>query len=123
VPGFFSADPRYVQSARLIRALHYQEAQEIASAGGGILHPRSISPVRRSGIPLFLRSTLRPDLPGTVISGAVAADSPQLKAISSRSGLTLISMESFEMWHQVGFLADAFACFRRHGLSVDLIST
>ncbi len=123
VPGFFSADPRTVPSARLIRSLHYQEAQEIASAGGGILHPRSISPVRRSGIPLFLRSTLRPELPGTVISGAVAVDSPQLKAISSRSGLTLISMESLEMWHQVGFLADAFACFRRHGLSVDLIST
>jgi diaminopimelate decarboxylase/aspartate kinase len=123
VPGFFSADPRHVPSARLIRALHYQEAQEIASAGGGILHPRSISPVRRSGIPLFLRSTLHPELPGTVISGAVAVDSPQLKAISSRSGITLISMESLEMWHQVGFLADAFASFRRHGLSVDLIST
>lgn len=123
VPGFFSADPRSVPSARLIRSLHYQEAQEIASAGGGILHPRSISPVRRSGIPLFLRSTVSPELAGTVISGAVATDSPQLKAISSRSGLTLISMESLEMWHQVGFLADAFGCFRRHGLSVDLIST
>ena len=123
VPGFFSADPRSVPSARLIRALHYQEAQEIASAGGGILHPRSISPVRRSGIPLFLRSTLRPELPGTVISGAASADSAQLKAISARFGITLVSMESLEMWHQVGFLADAFACFRSHGLSVDLIST
>ena len=123
VPGFFSADPRTVPSARLIRVLHYQEAQEIASAGGGILHPRSISPVRRSGIPLFLRSTLNPELRGTIVSGAVAVDSPQLKAISARFGITLISMESLEMWHQVGFLADAFACFRRHGLSVDLIST
>src|SRR5690606_26318175 len=50
VPGFFSADPKAVPSARLIRSLHYQEAQEIASAGGGILHPRSIWPVRASGI-------------------------------------------------------------------------
>jgi len=123
VPGFFSADPRTVPSARLIRALHYQEAQEIASAGGGILHPRSISPVRRSGIPLFLRSTLRPELRGTIISGAVEVDAPQLKAISARFGITLVSMESLEMWHQVGFLADAFALFRQHGLSVDLIST
>jgi diaminopimelate decarboxylase/aspartate kinase len=32
-------------------------------------------------------------------------------------------MESMEMWHQVGFLADAFHCFREHGISVDLIST
>src|SRR5690606_5274622 len=55
VPGFFSADPKAVPSARLIRSLHYQEAQEIASAGGGILHPRSISPVRASGIPLFVK--------------------------------------------------------------------
>ena len=123
VPGFFSADPKAVPSARLIRTLHYQEAQEIASAGGGILHPRSISPVRSSGIPLFIRSTVHPERQGTIISGAVAADSPQLKAISSRSGITLISMESLEMWHQVGFLADAFACFRRVGISVDLIST
>jgi diaminopimelate decarboxylase/aspartate kinase len=123
VPGFFSADPKAVPTARLIRSLHYQEAQEIASAGGGILHPRSISPVRSCGIPLFLRSTAQPDLPGTIISGAVAVDSPQLKAISARSGIMLISMTSLEMWHQVGFLADAFSCFRQHGISVDLIST
>ena len=123
VPGFYSADPRAVPSARLIRSLHYQEAQEIASAGGGILHPRSLSPVRTSGIPLFLKCTAHPEWEGSVISNAVADDGPQLKAISHRSGITLISMESLEMWHQVGFLASAFECFRKHGLSVDLIST
>jgi diaminopimelate decarboxylase/aspartate kinase len=123
VPGFFSADPKAVPSARLIRSLHYQEAQEISSAGGGVLHPRSITPVRSSGIPLFLKATQFPDWDGTTISGAVNLDMPQLKAISHRSGITLVSMDSLEMWHQVGFLADAFACFRQHGISVDLIST
>jgi bifunctional diaminopimelate decarboxylase / aspartate kinase len=123
VPGFFSADPRAVPSARLIRRLHYSEAQEIASAGGGILHPRSISPVRVSEIPLFLKCTAHPEWEGTVISNAPGDDRAQLKAVSHRSGITLVSMESMEMWHQVGFLAEAFACFREHGLSVDLIST
>ncbi|HEY8521408.1 MAG TPA: bifunctional aspartate kinase/diaminopimelate decarboxylase [Gammaproteobacteria bacterium] len=122
-PGFFSADPKTVPSARLIKSLHYQEAQEIASAGGGILHPRSISPVRASGIPLFLKCTAHPEWEGSLISSAPGDDVPHLKAISQRSGITLVSMESMEMWHQVGFLADAFACFREHGLSVDLIST
>src|SRR5690606_3676455 len=117
------ADPKAVPSARLIRSLHYQEAQEIASAGGGILHPRSISPVRGSGIPLFLKCTSHPEWDGTVISDAPGDDVPQLKAISHRTGITLISMESMEMWHQVGFLADAFSRFREHGVSVDLIST
>jgi bifunctional diaminopimelate decarboxylase / aspartate kinase len=123
VPGFFSADPQAVPSARLIRNLHYQEAQEISSAGGGILHPRSITPVRSSSIPLFLKCTPHPEWEGTVISGAAGEDAPQLKAIAHRSGITLISMESLEMWHQVGFLARAFETFRQHGISVDLIST
>jgi bifunctional diaminopimelate decarboxylase / aspartate kinase len=122
-PGFFSADPNAVPSARLIKSLHYREAQEIASAGGGILHPRSISPVRASGIPLFLKCTTHPEWEGSVISNAQIDDQPQLKAISHRSGITLLSMESTEMWHQVGFLADAFDIFREHGISVDLIST
>jgi len=122
-PGFFSADPKAVPSARLIKTLHYREAQEIASAGGGILHPRSISPVRASGIPLFLKCTAHPEWEGSVISNAPGDDEPQLKAISHRNGITLLSMESMEMWHQVGFLADAFNVFREHGLSVDLIST
>ena len=122
-PGFFSADPKAVPSARLIKTLHYREAQEIASAGGGILHPRSISPVRASGIPLFLKCTTHPEWEGSVISNAQGDDEPQLKAISHRNGITLVSMESMEMWHQVGFLADAFNVFREHGLSVDLIST
>jgi bifunctional diaminopimelate decarboxylase / aspartate kinase len=122
-PGFFSADPKAVPSARLIKSLHYREAQEIASAGGGILHPRSISPVRASGIPLYLKCTAHPEWEGSVISNAPGDDQPQLKAISHRTGITLVSMESMEMWHQVGFLADAFDVFREHGISVDLIST
>jgi diaminopimelate decarboxylase/aspartate kinase len=122
-PGFFSADPKAVPSARLIKSLHYREAQEIASAGGGILHPRSISPVRATGIPLYLKCTTHPEWEGSVISNAPGDDQPQLKAISSRTGITLVSMESMEMWHQVGFLADAFNVFREHGISVDLIST
>jgi diaminopimelate decarboxylase/aspartate kinase len=122
-PGFFSADPKAVPSARLIKTLHYREAQEIASAGGGILHPRSISPVRATGIPLYLKCTAHPEWEGSVISNAPGDDQPQLKAISSRTGITLVSMESMEMWHQVGFLADAFNLFREHGISVDLIST
>jgi diaminopimelate decarboxylase/aspartate kinase len=122
-PGFFSADPKAVPSARLIKSLHYREAQEIASAGGGILHPRSISPVRATGIPLYLKCTAHPEWEGSVISNAPGDEQPQLKAISHRTGITLVSMESMEMWHQVGFLADAFNIFREHGISVDLIST
>lgn len=121
VPGLFSADPRAVPAARLLQRVDYDEAQEIASSGGKVLHPRCIEPVRRLGIPLHVRYTADPVSPRTVI-GADATGA-QVKAISLRRGVVLVSMETAGMWQQVGFLADAFACFKRHGLSVDLVST
>ena len=122
VPGLFSADPRDVPAARLLRRLGYDEAQEIATSGGKVLHPRCIEPVRRLGIPLHVRHTPDPALPGTLIDDA-GSSGAQVKAVSLRHGVVLVSMETAGMWQQVGFLADAFACFKHHGLSVDLVST
>ncbi len=48
---------------------------------------------------------------------------PQVKGICLRNGLTLISMDTVGMWHEVGFLARAFTVFSEHGVSVDLVST
>ena len=123
VPGMFSANPRDVPSARLLRSLHYDEAQEIASNGAKVLHPRCLLPVRQYRIPLHVYATQAPHLQGTIISASVADSAAQVKAIAIKKGITLVSMDSPGMWHQVGFLADAFAIFKLHGLSVDLIST
>ncbi|MBM5812727.1 MAG: bifunctional aspartate kinase/diaminopimelate decarboxylase [Gammaproteobacteria bacterium] len=123
VPGMFSANPRAVPSARLLKSLHYDEAQEIATSGAKVLHPRCIMPVRQHGIPLYVYATQAPELPGTIISAGPADGGARLKAIALRKGITLIAMDSPGMWHEVGFLADAFAVFRQHGMSVDLVST
>jgi bifunctional diaminopimelate decarboxylase / aspartate kinase len=123
VPGLFSANPRAIPTARLLRALHYDEAQEIASNGAKVLHPRCVLPVRQYKIPLHVYATQAPGLEGTVISADVAGSAAQVKAIAIKKGITLVSMDSPGMWHQVGFLADAFQIFKDQGMSVDLIST
>ena len=123
VPGMFSANPRVVNGARLLNILSYDEAQEIASTGGAVLHPRCLHPVHRQGIPLRVRCTAHPGLPGTLISMDPGKDSPGLKALSSREGITVVSMETLGMWREVGFLAEAFRCFADLGLSIDLVST
>ncbi len=123
VPGMFSANPRAVPTARLLRALHYDEAQEIASNGAKVLHPRCILPVRQYRIPLHVYATQAPWLEGTIVSANVADSAAQVKAIAIKKGITLVSMDSPGMWHQVGFLADAFQIFKQQGLSVDLVST
>ena len=123
VPGMFSANPRAVPTARLLRALHYDEAQEIASNGAKVLHPRCVLPLRQYKIPLHVYATQAPGLEGTIVSANVADSAAQVKAIAIKKGITLVSMESPGMWHQVGFLADAFQIFKQEGLSVDLVST
>src|SRR5690606_17797914 len=90
--------------------------------GAKVLHPRSLAPCRHAGVPLAILDTERPELPGTYIDDA-AAPVPGVKAISRRNGIVLVSMESVGMWQAVGFLAEIFECFRRHGLSVDLIGS
>ena len=123
VPGMFSANPRSTPSARLLRALDYDEAQEIASNGAKVLHPRCILPARQARIPLHIYATHTPQLEGTVVSYEGGDAGAKVKAICIRKGITLIALDSPGMWHQVGFLADAFQIFKEHGMSVDLVST
>jgi len=123
VPGMFTADPRVVPDARLLNSLGYREAQELASMGAKVLHPPSIQPVRRHNIPLLIKDSGRPEAAGTLISAADREAQAQVKGVVSRKGIVLINMENPSMWQQAGFLADAFALFKQHGFSVDLVST
>jgi diaminopimelate decarboxylase/aspartate kinase len=123
VAGMFTADPRQVPGARLLQRLDYDEAQEIATTGAKVLHARCISPCRRARVPLLIKDTRHPEFEGTVIGPLPAESAPSIKAISSRRGITLVSMETSGMWQQVGFLADVFVAFKQHGLSVDLIGS
>ncbi len=124
VPGMYTANPHVVPSARLLQHLDYDEAQEIASLGAKVLHPRTIAPMKKSRIPIHIYSTLNMGKDGgTLISQEASRVDAGIKAISTRRNITLVSMETIEMLHQVGFLASIFECFRKHGISIDLIST
>jgi len=122
VPGMFSANPREVPDARLLARLDYAEAQEIATTGAKVLHPRALGPCRVGRVPLTVLDTERAHLPGTRIDGD-ASEIKGVKAVSRRNGIVLVSMETVGMWQSVGFLAEIFERFRNHGLSVDLIGS
>jgi diaminopimelate decarboxylase/aspartate kinase len=123
VPGLFSADPRRVPAARLLRQIGFREAQELAAMGARALHPAALAPAQANGIEIHMRQTDRPDIEGTRITPAAREHGAQVKAIVQRKPITLISLEDIGMWQQVGFLADVFEVFRELGLSVDQVST
>ena len=123
VPGMFTGNPAVIPEARLLRKLSHLEAQEIATTGSKVLHPRCIPALRQAAIPVHVRSTFAPDQQGTVIVKNYRSSRPQLKAVSVQHDVTLVVMETVGMWHEVGFLAEVFRCFREEGLSVDQVST
>ena len=116
VPGMFSANPR-------THALGAAAARTALRRGPGnrqLAAPRCCTraacmPVRVHRIPLFVYATQMPDLEGTHITAVTADSSAKVKAVCVKKGITLVSMESPGMWHEVGFLADAFQVFKRHG--------
>lgn len=122
VHGMFTADPRQVPSARLIREIGYREAEELAAMGAKVLHPRCLGPVAATGCPLQIRNTLDPDAEGTRIAG-LRRETPVVMAVVCRRGVTLLTVATLEMWGASGFLARAFAPFEELGISVDLVAT
>jgi bifunctional diaminopimelate decarboxylase / aspartate kinase len=123
VEGIFTANPKQIPEARLLQQLDYDEAQEIASMGGKVLHPHSIPPVKQRQIPMYVKCTFLPDHPGTKISTTDEKTAVQIKSVICKYGVSLISIETVSMLHQVGFLANIFNCFKQRGLSIDLVST
>ena len=123
VPGIYTANPHQLPHARLLKQLNYDEAQEIASMGAKVLHPNCLPPVRRAGIPMVVKYTCMPEHSGTLITKDSDDNAPPIKSILVKHSITLISIDTLNMWQQVGFLADVFTTFKEHGFSVDLLSS
>lgn len=122
VPGMFTTNPRSAPDARLLLRLSHAEAGELAAKGAKVLHPRSIRALQEQAIPIHVRCTPAPELPGTVISSP-APGGPAVRAVSERRGIVLVSMEVEGAWQGIGVIADITASFKAHGLSIDLLAS
>ncbi len=54
VPGVMTADPAIVPTAETIPNMDYGMANALAELGAKVLHPRTVAPVERAGIPLVI---------------------------------------------------------------------
>ena len=121
VDGMLTADPRVVPDARLIDRIRFDEASELASFGAKVLHPSTIAPAVRLGIPVSILNAKQPQGQGTLI----AFDAPRrpVTAIAGKEGVTVVKVRSPRMLLAHGFLARIFEIFDRHRTSVDVVAT
>jgi aspartate kinase len=121
VDGMLTADPRVVNGALLIEEIRFDEASELASFGAKVLHPSTIAPAVRLGIPVFIYNSRRPEGKGTRIT----FDAPYrpVSAIAGKMDVALIKVTATRMLFAHGFLRRVFEIFERHQTSVDVVAT
>jgi aspartate kinase len=121
VDGMLTADPRVVKGAQLIEQIRFDEASELASFGAKVLHPNTIAPAVRLGIPVFIYNSRRPEGKGTRIT----FDAPHrpVSAIAGKTDVTLVKVTAARMLLAHGFLRRVFEIFERNQTSVDVVAT
>ncbi|MCB0475184.1 MAG: aspartate kinase [Flavobacteriaceae bacterium] len=68
VPGVLNADPRYFADHRLLEQISYTEAIELAFYGASVIHPKTLQPLQKKEIPLYVRSFEDTAQRGTVVT-------------------------------------------------------
>ncbi|GHV78159.1 aspartate kinase [Spirochaetia bacterium] len=123
VDGILTADPRLVKAAKPVETVTYEEAAELAYFGAQVLHPRAMQPCIRTGTTVRVKNSYNPGAPGTRIIGTPEKKAGPVRAITSRKNVTLVDIVSTRMLGQYGFLAEVFAAFAAHKLSVDMVAS
>jgi aspartate kinase len=74
VPGMLNADPKYFSDTVKLDQISFKEAIELSYYGASVIHPKTIKPLQNKGIPLFVKSFIHPDEPGTIIQESTDND-------------------------------------------------
>ena len=95
VPGVLNADPRYFENAVLLNQISYREAIELAFYGASVIHPKTLQPLQKKEIPLYVKSFINPLLPGTSVSKGKDLE-PHTPCFIVKKNQLLISLSSID---------------------------
>jgi aspartokinase/homoserine dehydrogenase 1 len=121
VDGVMSADPRLVPEALTLDEMSYDEAMELAYFGAKVIHPSTMAPAVQRGLPIFIRNTFRPELPGTRIHAGPSSGFA-VKGLAMVESIALLNLEGTGMIGVPGTAQRLFGALRDEGISVVMIS-
>jgi aspartate kinase len=122
VDGVMTADPRIVPDAKVIPILSSSEMGELAYFGAKVLHPKTVLPVVQRNIPLWVKNTFNPTVPGTRIVAKTEDDARgKIKAVTAIKGMSMVIVEGRGMIGVPGIAARTFAAVASKGANVLMI--
>lgn len=121
VPGVMNADPRYFENASLLNQISYREAIELAFYGATVIHPKTLQPLQKKEIPLFVKSFINPTLAGTSVSKGADLE-PLLPCFIVKKNQLLISLSSIDFaFIMEENISEIFALLHQFKMKVSLI--
>lgn len=121
VPGVMNADPRYFKDAQLLNEISYREAIELAFYGATVIHPKTLQPLQRKEIPLFVKSFLEPHRPGTRVFKHAGLE-PLVPCYIAKKNQLLVSLSSIDFSFIVEEnISEIFALLHEFKMKVHLI--
>lgn len=121
VPGVMNADPRYFENAILLNQISYREAIELAFYGATVIHPKTLQPLQKKEIPLYVKSFINPLLEGTSVSKGKDLE-PQTPCFIIKKNQLLISLSSIDFsFIMEENISEIFALFHQFKMKVSLI--
>lgn len=121
VPGVLNADPRFFKTTTLLHHISYREAIELAFYGASVIHPKTLQPLQKKEIPLFVKSFYDPLSPGTCVGKGVTLD-PKTACFILKKGQVLLSLSSLDFSFIVEKnISDVFTLLDKNKMKVSLI--
>ena len=121
VPGVMNADPRFFENAVLLNQISYREAIEMAFYGASVIHPKTLQPLQKKEIPLYVKSFLNPVLPGTCVAKGKDLE-PQVPCYIVKRNQLLISLSSIDFsFIMEENISEIFALLHQYKIKVSLI--
>jgi aspartate kinase len=121
VPGVMNADPRYFDNAILLNQISYREAIELAFYGASVIHPKTLQPLQKKEIPLYVKSFFEPLLAGTKVSKGEDLE-PYLPCYIVKKNQLLMSLSSVDFsFIMEENISEIFALLHEYKIKVNLI--
>jgi len=120
VAWIFSWDPRIIKNPVCFEKLDYRVCAELALAGAKVLHPKTISPMVRSNIPVYVKSTLEPEKNWTKIC---KHKEKWVKWLNLNNNNVLFHFTDNTMFWSVWYINEITCIFRKNNIPIDSITT
>ncbi len=122
VDGIMTTDPKLVPEAKTIKVLSYVEAMELAYFGAKVLHPKTIEPAMKKGIPVRVRNTFNLSNQGTLIVREQEKITDIAKAISVMKNAAMVTISGAGMIGVPGVAARVFNVLAQAKVNILMIS-